>query len=363
MKKKICMIMVVFTALLTTVFLGCSKSSATSSSTDTTNSKSTERKLYIYNWSYYTPDAVVEAFEKEYDCDVILDYFASNEEMYAKLKAAGTGAGYDIIVPSGDYVSIMKNQGMLEKIDLSKFPNQKFITPLVLEKATYDPKMEYSVPYYMGAAGVAVNKKIVSSYERDWTIFGDKKLAGRMCMMDDMREVLGDALKYLGYSVNTKNPAELEKARKLVAEQWKPNLVKFDAEGFAKSFAQGEYYVTQGYAEGIFEELPEEKWSDVDFFIPQEGGPMYIDSLCIPKGAKHYDLAMAFINYIQDPKNYAQFLDRFHFPSSVNTDADTYRTTTPFYTVDDLKNCELKDDLGETLYDYTTAWETIRYAE
>lgn len=363
MQKKSAKLFFLALSLFSVLFFGCSKSSGNATQDASASKSSQEKKLYIYNWSYYTPDSVIEAFSKEYGCEVILDYFASNEEMYAKLKAAGTGAGYDIIVPSGDYVSIMKAQGMLEKIDLSKFPNQKYITPLVLGKALYDPKMEYSVPYYMGAAGIAVNKNMVERYDHDWSIFADTKLAGRMCMMDDMREVLGDALKYLGYSVNTKNPEELEKARLLVKNQWKPNLVKFDAEGFAKSFAQGEYNVTQGYAEGIFEELPEEKWNGVDFFIPKEGGPMYIDSLCIPKGAKHYDMAMAFINYIHEPKNYAQFLDRFHFPSSVNTDADQFRTTKPFYLVDDLKNCELKDDLGEYLYTYNTAWESIRYVE
>jgi spermidine/putrescine transport system substrate-binding protein len=322
-----------------------------------------DKKLYIYNWSYYTPEGVIEAFEKEYGCTVILDYFASNEEMYAKMKASGTGSGYDLVVPSGDYVSIMMMQDMLEPVDLERFPNQQYITSLVREKATYDHGMRYSVPYFMGAAGIAVNKNQVSGYPHDWNIFADKRLAGRMCMMDDMREVLGDALKYLGHSVNTKDPGQLEEARRLVNEQWKPNLTKFDAEGYAKSFQQGEFAVVQGYAEGVFEEIPEEKWDEVDFFIPEEGGPMYIDNFCIPKGAKHYDLAMKFINYFHAPANYAQFLDRFHFPASVNQEADKYRTTTPFYTVDQLKNCELKEDLGETIYDYNTAWESIRYNE
>lgn len=322
-----------------------------------------DKKLFIYNWSYYTPEGVIEAFEKAYDCTVILDYFASNEEMYAKMKAAGPKSGYDLVVPSGDYVSIMMMQQMLEPIDLTRFPNAKYITPLVREKATYDHEMHYSVPYFMGSAGIAVNKKQVSDYPRDWSIFAEKRLAGRMCMMDDMREVLGDALKYLGYSVNTKDLSQLEEARKLVNEQWKPNLTKFDAEGYAKSFQQGEFAVVQGYAEGVFEEIPEENWDEVDFFIPEEGGPMYIDNFCIPKGAKHYDLAMKFINYFHDPANYAQFLDRFHFPASVNQEADKYRTTVPFYGVEQLKNCELKEDLGETIYDYNTAWESIRYEE
>jgi spermidine/putrescine transport system substrate-binding protein len=346
-------------AALAVLFLsGCSKDTSSTSG----KSSSGSRKLYIYNWSYYTPDSVIEAFEKEYNVDVVLDYFASNEEMFAKLMASGE-AGYDIIFPSGDYVSIMKNLGMLEKIDKSNMPNLQYISPLALEKATYDPSMEYSVPYFMGAAGIAVNKTMVKEYEHTWNIFGNTKLAGRMVMMDDMREVMGDALKHLGYSVNSTDTAQLEEARKLVNDKWKPNLVKFDAEGFAKAFASGEYWVAQGYAEGIFEELPEDKWANVDFFLPETGGPMYIDSMCIPKGARNYELALQFIDYIHKPENYAQFLDRFHFPSSVNTEAEKFTTTTPFYTVDMLKNYELKDDLGADLEMYNKIWETIRYVD
>ena len=211
------------------------------------------KTLYLYNWTYYTPDSVIEKFEKEYGVKVVLDYFASNEDMYAKLLAGGSG--YDIVFPSQDYTSIMINQGMLDPIYLSKMANLKYISPLALQKATYDPQMKFSVPYFMGAAGIAVNKTKVSSYERDWSIFADTKLKNRMSMLDDMREVLGDALAYLGYSVNNTDAAQLAQAQKLINEQWKPNLVKFDAEGFAKSFSSGEFWVVQGYAEAVFEEL------------------------------------------------------------------------------------------------------------
>ncbi len=346
-----------FAVVIAFTLLGCSKSETTESKNSTTS-----KKLYVYNWSYYTPDSVIESFEKEYGVDVVLDYFASNEEMFTKLMAS-SDAGYDVIFPSGDYVSIMKNLGMLEKLDKSKMDNLKYISDISLSKATYDPTMEYSVPYYMGASGIAVNKKMVPSYDKTWNIFADTRYKDRMVMMDDMREVIGDALAYLGYSVNTTDPAQLEEARVLINTKWKPNLVKFDAEGFAKAFASGEYWIAHGYAEAFFEEIPEDQWSDVDFFLPLDGGPMYIDSMCIPKGARNYDLALEFINYIHKPENYAQFLDRFHFPASVNMEADKYRTTTPFYTVDMMTNYELKDDLGANLEMYNKAWETIRYVD
>jgi Spermidine/putrescine-binding periplasmic protein len=161
------------------------------------------QKLYIYNWTYYTPDSVIEKFEKEFNVRVIYDEFASNEDMYAKLKSGGSG--YDIVFPSADYTSIMIQQNMFEKINKSLIPNLVNIDPVVLKNAKYDPNMEYSVPYYFGAAGVCVNTEKVPKFERSWSIFAREDLRGRMTMLDDMRDVMGDALKFYGYSVNTIN--------------------------------------------------------------------------------------------------------------------------------------------------------------
>ena len=324
--------------------------------------KSSGKTLYLYNWTYYTPDTVIEKFEKKFGVEVVYDDYASNEDMYAKLKAGGSG--YDIVIPSGDFVSIMKSQDMLEKIDISKVPNAKYIRPDALAKATYDPSMEYSVPYYMGAAGIAVNREKVPEFEKSWNIFSRKDLAGRMSMMDDMREVLGDALAYLGYSVNSTDPAELEKAFNLVNNEWKPNLVKFDAEGFAKSFAAGEFWIVQGYAEAVYAEVPSEMHEKIAFFIPKdEGGPMYLDSMCIPKGSKNVELAHKFINFILEPEIYAEFLDTFGFPATIHTTAGDLQKVTPYYGANDLVNCELKEDLGENLELYNQVWQRIRFTE
>ena len=131
-------------------------------------------QLKMYNWSYYTPPSVIEKFEKEYGVRVIIDEYASNEEMYTKLKTGGSG--YDIVFPSQDYVSIMISQAMFERIDRSLIPNLSNIDPAVLAKTTYDPNMEYSVPYYWGAAGIIVNKARVPDYEESWSIFSRNDL-------------------------------------------------------------------------------------------------------------------------------------------------------------------------------------------
>jgi spermidine/putrescine transport system substrate-binding protein len=244
------------------------------------------KKLYIFNWTYYTPDTVIEKFEKEYGVDVIYDSFDSNEAMFAKLKAGG--ASYDIVFPSADYVSIMIKERMLAPIDKSKLANFKNIDPSVLARSKdYDPGNRYSVPYYMGAAGIAVNKTKVKNYEKSWSIFGRKDLKNKMTMLDDMREVLGDALAFGGKSVNAVDPAQIKAAETLVNATWKPNLLKFDAEAFAKLFASGEIWVAQGYAESIFAEYDPARKAEVDFFIPKEGGPLYIDSMVVLKGSKN----------------------------------------------------------------------------
>jgi spermidine/putrescine transport system substrate-binding protein len=319
--------------------------------------------LNIYNWTYYTPDSVIEKFEAEYGVQVVYDQFASNEEMFAKLEAGG--AGYDIVFPSGDYVSIMIHEGMLEKIDKSKLSNLGNIDPLVLQKATYDSTMEYSVPYFWGAAGVAVNTAKVPVFEKSWSIFARKDLANHMTMLDDYREVLGDALVYLGHSVNTKNPNELNAAFELVNNVWKPNLTRFDAEAFGKGYANGDFWVVQGYAEVVYEEIAEneELLKNTVFFIPPEGGPAYIDSMCILKGAKNIDLAYKFIDYIHRPEIYAEFTDAFGFPATANSAAGQYKASPPHYTAADIANTELKDDLGEALALYDEVWQKIKVGD
>ena len=336
------------------------------------NSCDNRDRLYIYNWNYYTPPEVIKKFEQEFNVRVIYDEFASNEDMYAKIMATNRdgifgwfsrtfGRNYDIVFPSADYTSILIKQNMLEKIDLAKIPNSKKIDPLVLSYAEYDPRMEYSVPYYFGAAGVIVNTQRVRNFEHSWSIFAREDLRGRMTMLDDMREVMGDALAFLGYSVNTVNPREITEAKNLINNHWKPNLVKFDADAFGKGFANGDFWVVQGYPEVVYEEIKEDPsmMSAFYFFIPDEGGPAYIDSMCILKNAKNLELAHKFINFIHKPDIYAEFADFFGFPATANIPARDLKKGYSWYSAEDLANVELKIDLGSALDLYNDAWYNL----
>jgi len=336
-----------------------------------------KEKLYIYNWTYYTPDSVIEKFEEEYNVRIVYDEFASNEDMYAKLLSSTKkgffgwfakifGREYDVVFPSKDFVPLMIKQGMLANIDKPKMKNLGNIDPEVLQKMTYDPEMNYSVPYFYGAAGIIINTARVPNYEESWSIFAREDLKGRMTMLDDLREVMGGALKFLGYSVNTHNPGEIKEAKELIINKWKPNLVKFDAEAYGKGYANGEFWVVHAFPEAVYEEIADnpQMLEDTVFFFPKEGGPSYIDNMVILKDSHNIALAHKFIDFIHRPEIYAEFADEFGFPATVNIPARKYKTGLAMYSEEDLQITELVEDLGPTLDLYTDAWfNAIRSGE
>lgn len=320
--------------------------------------KEDKRELYLFNWTYYTPDAMIEQFEQEFDCEVHLDYYSANEEMYTKLQAGATG--YDMVFPSQNFVEIMIKQDMLMELDQTRLPNIKNVNETILERLTYDPTMKYAVPYGATAGGVAVNKELVGDYEKSWSIFEREDLKNKMSMLDDPRETMSATHIYLGHDVNTTNEDDLAEMEDTLKNKWAPNLVKFDAEGFGKSFAQGNYWVAHGYAEAIFTEMPKEKWDTFDYFIPEEGATLFIDSMCILKGSKNYDLAIEFINFVHRPEVYSIFLDHFQFPPILNMEAANYTTKPPMYEPGDLSRLQTPLDVGEDFAKYSSIWEHVR---
>ena len=315
-----------------------------------------KNKLFIFNWSYYIPDEVLRSFEKEFNAKIVYDVFESNEEMFSKLRAGGTG--YDLTFPSGDFTSIMIKEGMVLPIDKQKVPNANFLDQSIISKIKFDSELKYSIPYMMGTAGIAVNTKYVKDYPNDFSIFERTDLKGRMTLLDDMREVIGNALGHLGYSVNSIDEKELREAKELVLK-WKKNILKFDSSSFGKGFAAGEFWVVNGYQENVFLELDEGSAKDVKYIIPPNGGTMYLDSMVILKDSKNIELAHSFINFIHRPDIYAQVADFLMLPS-INVEARTLMKVTPNYQIEDLKNNEFKEDIGSNIELWDKIWQEIR---
>ncbi|MDR0539082.1 MAG: extracellular solute-binding protein [Spirochaetaceae bacterium] len=343
------------------VFNACSKAK-------TANSGAAEDTLYLYNWTYYLPESVLDKFREEYKVKVVYDEYASNEEMYAKIQAGG--GGYDIVFPTSDFIEIMTQQGMLAKIDHNKLNNVGNLEPRIVALAAWDPDMEYFIPYYYGAATISVNTARIPEFDdswKSWDIFERAAYKGKMTMLDDMRMVIGGALMKLGYSSNSANKAEIYAASSLINNKWKPNIMRFDSEAFGKGYASEDFWIVHGYFEGIKEEMGGNTAlaSKTAVFIPREGAPAYLDGMCILKDAKHKELAHKFIDFFLRPEIFAEFADYFNFPATVNVPARALLKNKPFLPVEEfLDKTMLNYDIGEAIQYYNSSWfETIRIGE
>ena len=318
--------------------------------------------LHLYTWADYIKPELVTRFETENGCRVVIDTFDSNEAMYAKIKA-GAG-GYDVIVPSSYMVKLMFDQGMLQPIQHNLVPNLVNIDPEYLRIAM-DKKMDHSVPYMLTNTGFAYLKSKAGEVEPSWSVFNRTDLAGRMTMLNDMRETIGAALKSLGFSLNTRNERELAAARDVVIG-WKKNLAKFENEQYKTGLASGEFILVHGYNGDILQVMEENE--DIAFAVPQEGTSISCDDMVIPKSAKNVELAHAFMNFLHDPEIAAENTEYIYFlcpnSSSYRLLSDEIRDDPSIFLPPDVRaKSEMIEDLGEDNVKYTKVWDEIKAAE
>ena len=322
--------------------------------------KDDTNSLYLYGWADYIPHEIYEDFEKETGIHVVEDIFSSNEEMYTKLKAGGDG--YDIVMPSSDYVEIMMKEGMIEKLDKSKISTLENIAPFIMKKLqAFDTNNDYAVPYNTSVTVIAVNKNYVKDYPKSFDIFNREDLQGRMTLLDDMREVMTSALAIHGYDQKTPSVEAMEKAKQTILS-WKKNIAKFDSESYGKGFAAGDFWVVQGYPDNIFRELSEEERANVDLIIPEVGAFGAIDSFVILGNAKHKENAYKFIEYIHRPEVYAKLSDILELPS-INEPAAKLMKTKPLYDLSELEKVQVLMDIHETLDLQNKYWQEILIAD
>lgn len=321
-----------------------------------------KKTLHVYTWAdYVSPDELAK-FEQEFNCRVVIDTFDSNEAMYAKLKAGATG--YDLLVPSSYMIKTMKAQGMLEKINKSMIPNLQHIDPDHL-KIAMDPEMEYSVPYMTGSTGIGYLGSRVGDFAPSWAMFDREDIKGRATLLNDMRETIGAALKYLGYSINTTDPAELEQARDIVI-RWKKNIAKFENEQYKSGLASGEFLMVQGYSGDIAQIMEDNE--DIAFAVPVEGTSIFCDDFAIPKGAKNIDLAHAYINFFHRPEVAAANIEYIYYlcPNAGAYELldDEIRQDPLVFIDPEIKaKSQVIGDVGEALALYTRMWDEIKAAE
>lgn len=317
--------------------------------------------LHLYTWADYVSPDVVKKFEKQHGCKVVIDTFDSNESMYAKFKAGATG--YDVVVPTAYMIQIMQAQGMLASIDHSKVPNLANIEPAVLEKVV-DKKMEHSVPYTYAYATIAVRKDKIKDAEASWAMFDRPALAGRVTLLDDMRESIGAALKFLGHSINTRDDAQLAAARDVLI-RWKRNIARFDNEGYKAGIDSAEFYLVHGYSGDLFQVQMENP--KVEIFIPKEGVTIGCDEMVIPKAAKETALAHAFINFLLDPDVAAENMEWMGYycpnkPALEKVSEEFLKNPAITIPAELQARCEIIEDLGADLAKYTKVWDEVKAA-
>ena len=277
-------------------------------------------QIVVYNWSEYIDPDIYTMFEEETGIKVVEDNFSSNEELYAKLKGGATG--YAMIVPSDYYVAIMKQEGMLAELDHSKISNISNLASRFTE-VPYDTGNQYCIPYQWGTTGIGYLDGQVDE-PASWAVFfepdPESPAYGRMTMLDDPRETFAAALIYLGYDINTTDEAQLQEAKNLLI-QAKPALAGYDSDTYEDLVASEENLMAHGWNGDFL--VAQEDNENVAYTIPQEGGVIWVDNMCIPATATPEEKLAAemLMNFIMKP-DIGAMLSNYTYYASPNQAAE-----------------------------------------
>lgn len=250
--------------------------------------------LHLYNWGEYTGENIIRNFEEETGATVVMENFDSNEQMYIKVV---NGESYDIIVPSDYMIQRLIQEDLLQKLDHSKLDCMDLLTEDV-KGLPYDPKNEYSVPYFWGTAGIVYDKTkvdIKDLEEQGYNIFLNEKYKGDIYLYDSERDSFMMALKALGYSMNTENEKEINEAYEWLVkcvQTMEPEIV---TDEIIDNMAQGRKALGLIYSGDATYVISENE--NMGYYLPETGTNLWSDAMVIPKNAKNPELAHAYINY------------------------------------------------------------------
>lgn len=255
--------------------------------------------LYVYSWGDYLSPAVLEQFEEETGIHVILDEYDTNESMYPRV--AEGAENYDVLCPSDYMIQKLIEHGLLQPLDFNQLPNaQKYIgEDFFAQSETFDKGHKHNVPYCWGTVGIMYNTKMVKEPVDSWEILWDPRYKGEILMQDSARDAFMIPLRMLGYSMNTKDPEELEKARNLLIEQ-KPLVQAYGVDDIRDKLSSGEAalgVIFSGEAINLMKANPDLRFCP----SPKEGTNLWIDSWVIPKNARHVENAHKFIDFMCRP--------------------------------------------------------------
>ena len=253
--------------------------------------------LYLYNWGEYTGENIIRDFEEETGATVVQENFDSNEQMYIKV---ANQEPYDVLVPSDYMIERLIEEDLLQKLDKSKLTCMDKLAGAV-KGLPYDPKNEYSVPYFWGTVGIVYDKTKVEVRDLEaegFGIFLDEKYKGEVYLYDSERDSFMMALKELGYSMNTTNEKEIQDAYNWLVQCVETMDVEIVTDEIIDNMAQGRKALGIMYSGDATYVMEENE--NMGYYMPETGTNLWSDAMVIPKNAKNPELAHAFINYASD---------------------------------------------------------------
>ena len=269
-----------------------------------TRFKGQNLSINVYNWGEYIStgaDAgtlnVNAEFTKLTGIKVNYTNYATNEELYAKLKGGGTY--YDVIIPSDYMISKMIKEDMLEPLNFDNIPNFSYIMPTFVDPA-YDPDNAYSVPYTWGTVGLIYNTAMrdIPKEDIDWDILWNEDYADQILMFDNPRDAFAISEIMMGYSINTEDPVELTAAANKLKEQ-KAVVQAYVMDEIFDKMAANDAWIAPYYAGDALTILEDNE--DLDFVVPKSGTNLFVDAMCIPKGSRQKEAAEMYINFMCEP--------------------------------------------------------------
>lgn len=265
-----------------------------------TSLASAEGTLQLYNWGDYTSPELIAKFEAETGIKVTITDYDSNDTALAKVEAGG--AGFDLVVPSANYIPIWREKGLIQELDMSKLPNHANIAP-EWRDVPWDPERKFSVPWQWGSTGVAVNSTAYSGDINTSSIFLDPppELVGKVNVSPEMNDVLSLAIMYVGGKPCTEDTEVLKKARDVLVAA-KPKWQSMDY-GMTEKLAANDVMASVYWNGAIFRARLQNE--NVKFGYPKEGFVLWMDSVALLSDAQNVEEAYKFMDFIMVPENAA----------------------------------------------------------
>jgi len=323
------------------------------------------QEVNVFNWYDYISEEALKLFERETGIRVNYMCFTTNEDMLVQVRA--DPKNYDVIFPSDYIIERLISEDLLEELDSQNIPNVTYTLDW-LRDATYDPGMKYSVPYMWGTVGILYNETMVKEQEpiTSWTALWDEDYRDSVFMIDSMRDTMGITMRMLGFSMNTRDPAALEKVKEKLIEQKRLGIVKaYQVDETKDKMIAGEAAMglmwsgDAAYAMGYNE--------DLIYVIPEEGSNVWVDAMCVPKGAKNKENAEKFIDFMCRPEIALLNFEEIYYctPNAgaiALLDEETLADETLFPPQEVIDRCEFYNDISQDLQLYNSIWLAIKSA-